>query len=487
MKSRSLSSRMKRTILLCWASSLSSLLLSVEARPQSAHESPDVGSLQQLNVSLEDLTARVAPSVVRIQVVGYEPSDDKDVGSESRIFTKQRGSGSGVIIDPEGYIITAYHVTEAAKRIRVEVDRKAYGASTPDQVVGAEPHSSMDARIVGTFKDADLAVLKIDARDLRCLTFSDSDKLRQGQLVVALGSPLGLRNSVSLGVVSSVARQIEPDDHMVYVQTDAALNSGSSGGPLVDVQGRIVGMNVFSVSKGTGSEGVGFAIPGETARYLYEEIRKYGQVRLAYAGMSVQDITPALAAALHLPRDRGVIVSDVAASSPAQRANLQPGDVLLSLEGKVLSDVPQFELAWLHKHPGDQMRLAGARNTGTVVMEVALVKPPPNAQDLSAEVEKDVEKNSVAKLGIVAAEKVEQAERLPMRSASGVLVAARLGEAETEERGLLIGDVICSVNATSITSIAQLRSTLDNFKPGDPIALQVERKGKLMYVAFELD
>jgi serine protease Do len=246
-------------------------------------------------------------------------------------------------------------------------------------------------------------------------------------------------------------------------------------------------MNVFSVSKGAGSEGVGFAIPGETARYLYEEIRKYGQVRLAYAGMSVQDITPALAAALHLPRDRGVIVSDVAASSPAQRANLQPGDVLLSLEGSVLSDVPQFELALLHKHPGDQMRLAVARKTATVIMEVALVKPPPDSQDLSAEVEKDVEKNSVAKLGIVAAEKVEQAQRLPMRSASGVLVAARLGEAETEERGLLIGDVICSVNATSITSIAQLRSTLDNFKPGDPIALQVERKGKLMYVAFELD
>jgi serine protease Do len=141
----------------------------------------------------------------------------------------------------------------------------------------------------------------------------------------------------------------------------------------------------------------------------------------------------------------------------------------------------------LHRHPGDQMRLAVARKTGTVMMEVALVKPPPDSQDLSAEVEKDVEKNSVAKLGIVAAEKVEEAQRLPMRSASGVLVAARLGEAETEERGLLIGDVICSVNATSITSIAQLRSTLDNFKPGDPIALQVERKGKLMYVAFELD
>jgi serine protease Do len=480
---------MQRTILLCWVSSLLVLFLSVEAEPQSVRDSPVVDSLQRLNVSLEELTARVAPSVVHIEVVGYEPSDDKDDGSENRILTKQRGSGSGMIIDPEGYIVTAFHVIEGAKRIRVEVDSKAYGAASPDQVTDVESHSSMDARIVGTFKDADLAVLKIDARDLRCLTFSESDQLKQGQLVVALGSPDGLRNSVSLGVVSSVARQIEPDDSMVYVQTDAALNHGSSGGPIVDVQGRIVGMSVFSLTKGGGSEGVGFAVPSETVGYLYEEIRKYGHVRHAYAGVSVQGITPTLAAALHLPRDRGVIVSDVAASSPAESANLQPGDVLLSLEGSILRDVPQLALALLHKHPGDRVKLGVARKSGTVTTEFSLAEPPPDLADLSAKLEGDVEKNLVAKLGIVGYEKGDRAQRVPssMRPASGVLVAARLSEADMEGRDLVIGDVIRSVNADPITSVAQLRAMLDSFKPGDPIALQVERKGKLIYVAFEMD
>ena len=407
MKSGSMSSRMKRTILLCWASSLAVLLLSVEAKPQSIPENANVNSLHQLNVSLEELTARVAPSVVHIEVVGYEPSEERDDESESRIFTNQHGSGSGMIVDSEGYIVTAYHVIEGAKRIRVEVDRRAYRAVSSDQDTEIETQLSADARIVGTFKDADLAVLKINARDLRCLAFSEPQKLKQGQLVVALGSPDGLRNSVSLGVVSSVARQIEPDDSMVYVQTDAALNPGSSGGPVVDIQGRIVGMSVFSLTKGGGSEGVGFAVQSETIRYLYEEIRKHGHVRRAYAGATVQGITPTLAAALHLPRDRGIIVSDIAPSSPAERANLQPGDVLLSLDESALRDVPQLASILLHKSPGDWVRLRVARKTGTVTTEFSLVEPPADLADPSTKVE-DIEKNLIAKLGIVGYAKTQR-------------------------------------------------------------------------------
>jgi serine protease Do len=199
----------------------------------------------------------------------------------------------------------------------------------------------------------------------------------------------------------------------------------------------------------------------------------------------VQAITPTLAAALHLPRDRGVIVSDVAASSPAERANLQPGDVLLSLDKTVLRDVPQLALALLHKHAGDRVRMGVARKTGMATTEFSLVEPPADSEDLSTKVE-DIEKNLIAKLGIVGYEK---AERVPssMRSASGVLVAARLSEADMEGRDLVIGDVIRSVNAVPITSVAQLRAMLDSFKPGDPVAVQVERKGKLMYVAFDMD
>jgi S1-C subfamily serine protease len=162
--------------------------------------------------------------------------------------------------------------------------------------------------------------------------------------------------------------------------------------------------------------------------------------------------------------------------------------VLLSLEGKVLRDVPQFDLALLHKQPGDQLTLAVARKSETVPVELSLVDLPPDPDDLSVKVE-EVEKNSIAKLGIVGDEKGGRAQRVPssLLSASGVLVAARLRKDDTEERDLVIGDVIRSVNAVSITSVAQLRAIVDGFKPGDAIALQVERKGKLMYVAFEMD
>ena len=471
----------------CLSVSLFALFLCVQVRPQSLRENPALDSLQGLNGSLEELTARVAPSIVHIEVTGYETSDDDDDGSEQRILTKQHGSGSGVVVDPEGYIITAYHVIEGAERIRVQIDNRAHRAASSDQATDSEAPSFMDAKIVGTFKEAEVAVLKIDARDLRSLAFSESNQLKQGQLVVALGSPHGLRNSVSLGVVSSVARQIEPDDSMVYVQTDAAINSGSSGGPLVDIKGRIVGINVFSLTQGGGSEGVGFAVPSDIVRDLYNEILKYGHVRRAYAGVSVQDITPTLAVALHLPRDRGVIVSDVADSSPAARKNLRPGDVLLSVEGSVLKDVPQFERILLHKHPGDTVKLVVARKSDTVTMELPLTEPPSDLEDLTARVERDVQKNSIAKLGIVGFERRDRNQHGPMRSSSGILVAARLRGADVEEWGLVIGDVIRSINAVAITSVAQLRTALDGFKPGDSVALQVERKGKLTYVAFEMD
>jgi PDZ domain-containing secreted protein len=163
--------------------------------------------------------------------------------------------------------------------------------------------------------------------------------------------------------------------------------------------------------------------------------------------------------------------------------------VLVSVEGHVLRDVPQFALALLHMHVGDHVTLGVARKSGTVTVEFSLIEPPPDSEDLSAKVGSDIEKNLITKLGIVGYEKGDRVQRMPasVRSVSGVLVAARMSDANMEERGLVIGDVIRSINASSISSIAQLRAMLDNFKPGDPIALQVERKGKLMYVAFEMD
>ena len=176
--------------------------------------------------------------------------------------------------------------------------------------------------------------MKIEATGLTALTFGDSDELRAGQLVLALGSPLGFHNSVSLGVISAVARQMEPESPMVYLQSDALISSGSSGGPLVDLRGRIVGINTLVATRDGVGDGPGFAAPSNIVRGVYEQIRKSGQVRRGDIGVRPQTVTPVLATALGLSRDHGVVLADVVPGGPGAQAGLRPGDVVVALDGK---------------------------------------------------------------------------------------------------------------------------------------------------------
>jgi len=286
-----------------------------------------------------------------------------------------------------------------------------------------------------------------------------------------------------MGVVSSVAQQIEPNDSMEYIQTDAALAPGSSGGPLVDIDGGIVGINVFSLTERGKELGLGFAVPSSMVRLVYTEIRQYGSVPRGYLGVDVQGITPTLAAALHLPAESGVIVADVSHGSLAEKAALQAGDVILAVDGKPIRNVPQLSWALLHKLPDDHVSLGVWRKSGQVVFDLTLVARPPDSQDPIPAV--DIEENAVSNLGIVASVRNHKATG-SHESISEVLVAARLRGTDSQAE-LVAGDVIRSVNGMPITSVKQLRSLIDAFKLGDAIALQVERKGKLMYVAFEID
>jgi serine protease Do len=480
--------KMKRTIQASWAVGLGVLVLVVCADAQAPQEKPLVDPLQWLNASLEQVTTKISPAVVRIEVAGYRPlADRNDEDNEAKVqtLTKEHTSGSGVIVDPEGYIVTAFHVVKGARRLRVELDSRVHPKTPPDRMDDRTPKSSFEAAIVGTFEEADLAVLKIDARDLPVISFSDSANIKQGELVAALGSPEGLRNSLSLGVVSSVDRQIEPDDSMAYIQTDAAIASGSSGGPLVDVQGAMVGINVFSITERGREQGLGFAVPSAMVRFVYEQIRQYGCVPRAYLGVDIQGVTPTLASALRLPTDSGVIVAGGAPGSPAENAALQAGDLLASFDGTQVQNVTQLTWALLHKRPGDHVKFEIWRNSNKIVLDFSLVGAPPNSEGSLATM--DIEENKVIKLGIVGSAKKDGLIGPPSReSKPGVLVMARLDETDVQPE-LKAGDVIRSVNATPITSVAQLRATLDSFKPGDAVALQVERKGKLMYVAFEMD
>ena len=234
------------------------MLIASPVSAQTARRPPPAASLlRDLSASVEELTARVSMSVVQVLVTGYGPVDERTRGGETGlVIGRQRSIGSGAIIDPDGYIITNAHVVAGAKRVQVVLHRDMT-ATGPVRSLAMEASQTVDARIVGTASDIDLALLKIDVTGLRALPLADYDAIRQGELVFAFGSPEGLRNSVTMGVVSSVARQPDPDSPTIYVQTDAPINPGNSGGPLVNVDGELVGLNTLILTESGGSQGAG--------------------------------------------------------------------------------------------------------------------------------------------------------------------------------------------------------------------------------------
>ncbi len=234
-------------------------------------------SLGELSASFESLAQRVRPSVVQIFSTGYASSEDSESTNTSSLLSKQRSTGSGVILSEDGFILTNNHVVRNALKIEVKLHNENRAVHMPD--------STLIAKLIGVDREADLAVIKIERKGLAKLMLGDSRKLRQGQLVMAFGNPLGLEGSVSMGIVSSTARQLKLDDPMTYVQTDAPINPGNSGGPLVDSEGRVVGINTFILTQSGGSEGIGFAVPSNLVRSSYEQIIKDGHVHRGQIGI----------------------------------------------------------------------------------------------------------------------------------------------------------------------------------------------------------
>ena len=337
---------------------LSPCRLSAQA---SAAAPPAASDLAQLSSSLQALAERVGPGVVQVFTSGFDPIVRSE-GEITGVVTRQRGTGSGVIVDPEGYIITNAHVVQGARQVQVLLAVPP-NASTQLRSILKPRGEIVPARIVGTDQETDLAVLKIEKTGLPSLEIGDSDALRQGQLVLAFGSPLGLTNSVSMGVVSSVARQLEPESPMIYIQTDATINPGNSGGPLVNMAGHVMGINTSIFSQSGGSEGIGFAVPSNIVSNVYSQIRKSGWVRRGEIGVVAQTITPVLASGLQLAQDWGVILADVIPGGTAAIAGLQPNDIILTVNGKVMENARQFEVNLYQYSIGQVVTLEILRGT----------------------------------------------------------------------------------------------------------------------------
>jgi len=451
-----------------------------QAAPAPETKKPD--PLHEFSAQLEALSRRVSRSVVQVFSTAYTITGESESGTNAAVVQRQRATGSGVILSADGYIVTNRHVVANARKVTVRVPGPANGLEAMRQ-----GQKLLEARIVGEDRDTDLAVLKIEAKNLAHLTLGDSDRLQQGQLVMAFGNPLGLQNSVSMGVVSSTARQLKPDDPMIYIQTDAPINPGNSGGPLVDADARVVGINTFILSQSGGNEGLGFAIPSNIIRNVYTQLRDKGHVHRSEIGVTAQSITPALAAGLHLGQDWGVLLADVTPDGPADKVGLQVSDIVLTLNGKPMQNARQLEINLYRYAVGEKVTVEVLREGEKHSYEVSVVEREDDPQRFADLV--DPAKNTVRRLGILGID-IDQtvAALLPgLRKQYGIVVAARTGDSPYSGDALQPGDVIHSVNNIVVSSVVALRKVLDGLQESEPIVIQVERDGKLLFVTFEVE
>jgi serine protease Do len=439
-----------------------------------------IAPLERLSTSFQYLAQRVSPAVVQIVTRGYGPVQ----GQSSGTVATQSGTGSGVILDPEGYIVTNAHVVQGAQKVRVLISEEP---GVADEERRIQPRGqTVPATIVGLDSDSDLAVIKIDLKNLPFLELADSSKLRQGQVVLACGSPLGLENTVSVGVISSVGRQVRPEDTMVYIQTDAPINPGNSGGALVDTSGKVVGINTFILTQSGGSEGLGFAIPSNVIKNIYTQIRKDGHAHRGFIGVQARTITPQLALGLKLSRDWGVILEDVAGGSPADIGGLRPGDLVLSLDGRPLPDARRFEIMIYQSPIGASIDLEILRGADTLNLSVTVAERANDPNRFADLVTK--ESNLISQLGILVLNVNEEVAKLlpSLRKPAGVVVAARLADAPSLDEDFQTGDLICSINGEGIADLQEFRDRLNQFQSGAPIVAQIQRQGRLMLMVFEM-
>ncbi|HUU36210.1 MAG TPA: trypsin-like peptidase domain-containing protein, partial [Vicinamibacterales bacterium] len=368
-------------------------LTTTAASAQTAAARPRAITLAEVSAAFEALAAQVSSSTVQVLASGLIVDPDAPAGGG--FAERQRASGSGVILDAAGYVMTNYHVIQGARRVQVVLASSRQGTSV------VRPRGrTLDATVIGVDEETDLALLKVGGAAFSALPLGDSDALRAGQLVFAFGSPLGLDNTVTMGVVSAVGRQLEPDDPMVYIQTDAPINPGSSGGPLVDAAGRVVGINTLILSQGGGNEGLGFAAPSNIVGAVYDQLKMHGRVRRGSIGALAQSITAVLAEALQLPQDTGALVSDLDPDGPGAAGGLRIGDIVVALDGKAIENGRQLEVNLYRRAAGSDAALDVLRGAERLRLSVAVEERHDDPLRFSELVTRET--NGVPRLGVLA-------------------------------------------------------------------------------------
>jgi len=358
---------------------------------------------------------------------------------------KEQGLGSGVIVSKDGYILTNNHVISGADEIKVRVNKNSY-----------------DAKVVGSDAKTDLAVLKIDAPDLKPAKLGDSDSLKIGEWVIAIGSPFQLEHTATLGIISAKGRsRVGIADYEDFLQTDAAINPGNSGGALVNLRGEVIGINTAIASRSGGYQGIGFAIPVNMAKQVMDMIINKGKVVRGWIGIKIQDVTPDIASALSLKEPKGIIISEVFPDSPGEKAGLKQGDVVTELDGRSFDNSSDFRNAVASKQPGTKVVLTVIRNGAEKKIEVVLGELPGEAEVASRE--ESPEKSERKRIGIaVAPLSYSEARRLGLKG--GVVVEEVEPNSPAMEAGIREGDIILEINGRRIENMDDFRTATRNLK-----------------------
>jgi serine protease Do len=428
-----------------------------------------------------ELVKTYGPAVVNISVSGTQKTaaqfpgmPDFDDDSPFREFFRGfrgmvprggnvpiRGLGSGFIVSPDGYILTNAHVVANADEVWVRLtDRR-----------------ELKAKVIGSDKQSDIAVLKIDAKNLPTVKIGTSQSVNPGEWVAAIGSPFGFESSVSAGIVSAKSRSLPDANYVPFIQTDVAVNPGNSGGPLFNLAGEVIGINSQIYSRSGGYQGISFAIPIEVAMNVKDQIVKHGKVTRGRLGVTVQEVNAPLAESFGLDRPRGALVSSVDDSGPAMKAGVEAGDIILKYDGKPIERSADLPLLVANTAPGARAEIEVWRNRSTKRLTVAAAES--KGERLAAN-DEDVGKPK-GRLG-VAVRPLTPEERRELRGKGGVIVEDVGGAAE--RAGVQAGDIVVSINGHAVKSPEDLRDHVS--KSGRNAALLIQRDGRQIFVPVEL-
>ncbi len=408
------------------------------------------------------------------QAPGADQAPDEGDGGSGR--SAEQSLGSGFILSSDGYILTNQHVVSDAKEVTVRLS----------------DHRQLPAQVIGSDERSDIALLKIDATDLPAVKLADMKKTRVGEWVMAIGSPFGFDYSVTAGIISAKGRNLETEQYVPFIQTDAAINPGNSGGPLFNMRGEVVGINSQIYSQTGGFMGVAFAIPIDVAAKVARDLREHGKVTRGWLGVVVQEVDRNLAKSFNLPKPEGALIAKVLPDSPAQQAGLKAGDVILKYNETELVTSRSLPPLVGESSPGDTISLSLLREGRQVTIKVQVGSlDSQDRQDADAGPVPHADGSAGALdpgpplLGLTVQDLAE-AERSAAKVVSGGVRVAAVSAGPGRDAGVLTGDIVLSVGGQSVDSVARFREAIGRLTPGVTVPMLVQRQGAPLFLALQV-